>query len=201
VPQQPTRVPGLDLDPDLTTLLVRWGAGSEAAAHEVFPLIYDELRRRARHYMAHERAGHILQTSALVNEAYLRLNGAAREIRWQNRGHFFVVACRVMRHVLIDMARKERNQKRGGPAVRIAFSESLAVAVSEPDRLLALHDALEALSVTDPRKTQVVEMRFFGGLSVVEIAEALGISPETVKRDWKFSKAWLGRELRRPIAS
>lgn len=201
MPRQPPRVRDQELDPDLTTLLVRWGAGSEAAAHEVFPLIYDELRRRARYYMAHERAGHILQTSALVNEAYLRLNGAGQRIRWQNRGHFFVVACRIMRHVLIDVARKERNQKRGGPAMRIAFSEGLAVAVSEPDRMLALHDALEDLSVSDPRKAQVVEMRFFGGLSVIEIAEALGISPETVKRDWRFSKAWLGRELRRPIES
>lgn len=182
-------------------MLARWGAGSDAAAHEVFPLIYGELQRRARYYMARERGGHILQTSALVNEAYLRLNGAERGIRWQNRGHFFVVACRVMRHVLIDLARRERNLKRGGEARRVAFSEGLAVALSEPDRILSLHDALGALSVADPRKAQVVEMRFFGGLSVTEIAEALGVSPETVKRDWSFSKAWLGRELRRPVAS
>jgi RNA polymerase sigma-70 factor (ECF subfamily) len=201
LPRRPSTVRGQELDPDLTALLVEWGAGSDAAAHEVFPLIYNELKRRARYYMTHERTGHILQTSALVNEAYLRLNGAGRGIKWQNRGHFFVVACRVMRHVLVDIARKERNQKHGGSARRIAFSEDLAIAVNDSGRLLALHDALEALSATDSRKAQVVEMRFFGGFSVIEISEALDVSPETVKRDWNFSKAWLGRELRRPIES
>jgi RNA polymerase sigma-70 factor (ECF subfamily) len=196
VPRQPTPSRGSELDPNLTALLADWAAGNETAADEVVPRIYRELRRRARYFMARERAGHLLQTSALVNEAYIRLNGAGTRVPWRSRAHFFLVACRVMRHVLVDIARKERNQKRGGQMQRVTFSEGLAVAVDRPDRLLALHDALSALSGVDRRKAQVVEMRFFGGMSGDEIADALNVSPETVKRDWKFSKAWLGRELR-----
>jgi RNA polymerase sigma-70 factor, ECF subfamily len=187
-----------EINRDLTGLLVDWAAGNEAAAHELLPLVYVELRRLARYHMAREPAGHILQTTALVNEAYLRLNGAGPRVRWQDRGHFFAVACRIMRRVLVDIARAERNQKRGGHLLRITFSDGFAVAVDPSDRLEALHDALEGLSAADPRKAQVVEMRFFGGMSVDEIASVLHVSPETVKRDWKFSKAWLGRQLRRP---
>lgn len=197
MPRQFSRLTGVDSGKDLTALLVAWAAGDDAAAHEVLPMVYEELRLRARYFMANEPAGHILQTSALINEAYLRLHGPGRRAPWRDRGHFFAVACRAMRHILVDIARKERNQKRGGQFRRVEFSEGFAVGIDRPERLIALHDALATLASADPRKAHVVEMRFFGGLNVSEIATALDVSPETVKRDWKFAKAWLGREIRR----
>jgi RNA polymerase sigma factor (TIGR02999 family) len=159
------------------------------------PLVERQLHQIARRCMAGERAGHSLQATALVNEAYLRLIDA-KGVSWQDRAHFLAVAARVMRHILVDHARSRQYQKRGGHALRVSFDEGLVVA-SEPDQdFVALDDALTALAVVDSRKSQVVEMRFFGGLTLDETAEALNISRDTVKRDWKMAKLWLLRELR-----
>jgi len=177
----------------VTHLLVAWGAGDESAFEKLAPLVYDELRRLARGYMAGERTGHTLQTTALVNEAYLRLVDV-HQVKWQNRTHFFAMSARLMRRILVDFARSRRYQKRGGKAPRVSLDEALLVRDSGQD-LVAVDDALKALAGVDARKSQVVEMRFFGGLTVEETAEALNISPETVMRDWKVAKAWLSREL------
>jgi RNA polymerase sigma factor (TIGR02999 family) len=177
-------------------LLLAWRAGDEAALEQLVPLVHDELHRIARRCMHGERAGHSLQATALVNEAYLRLLDA-QHVNWQNRAHFLAMSARLMRRILVDFARAKRNQKRGGDAVRVTFVEGLAVS-NEPDvDLVELHDALDALAVFDSRKSQVVELRFFGGLSVEETAIVLKVSPETVMRDFKLAKAWLARELRR----
>ena len=180
-------------DPSLTHLLVAWGRGDKAAFEELTPLVYKELRRLAQWHMNGERAGNTLQATALVNEAYLRLVGI-NEVQWQDRAHFFAMAARQMRRVLIDSARKRGNKKRGGDVVKVSLAEGMLV----PDRgedLLALDEALDALIQTNERRGKVVEMKFFGGLSVEEIAQVLGVSPDTVKRDWKLAKAWLEREL------
>jgi RNA polymerase sigma-70 factor, ECF subfamily len=183
----PTRVTGL---------LLAWRAGDETALDRLVPLVHDELHRIARRCMHGERAGHSLQATALVNEAYLRLLHV-RQINWQNRAHFLAMSARLMRRILVDFARAKRNHKRGGDAVRVTFVEDLAVS-NEPDvDLVELHDALDALTVFDERRSQVVELRFFGGLSVEEAAVVLKVSPETVTRDWKLAKSWLSRELRR----
>jgi RNA polymerase sigma factor (TIGR02999 family) len=177
-----------------TLLLQAWGRGDQAAFDELVPLVHEELRRLARRHMGHERPGHTLQPTALVNEAYLRLIDVNR-VQWQNRAHFFAMAARVMRRILVDSARARRYQKRGGGAPKVSFDEALLVS-SEPGRdLVALDDALEALAAMDPRKGQVVEMRFFGGLTVAETAEALHVSVDTVMRDWGLAKVWLFREL------
>jgi RNA polymerase sigma factor (TIGR02999 family) len=161
----------------------------------LIPLVERQLHQIARRCMAGERAGHSLQATALVNEAYMRLIDA-KGVSWRDRAHFLAVAARVMRHILVDHARARQYQKRGGQAVRITLDEAPAVA-SEPDRdFVALDDALTALAAVDARKSQVVEMRFFGGLTLDETAEALNISRDTVKRDWKMAKLWLLRELR-----
>lgn len=181
---------------DITQLLRAWGNGDQQALDELTPLVYRELRRLAKAYMAAERPDHTLQATALVNEAYLRLVDV-RDVSWQNRAHFFGICARTMRRILIDFARSRQYQKRGGDAVSMTLDNALEV----PDRptvgLLALDDALNALAKLDPRKSQVVELRFFGGLSVEETAEVLKVSPETVKRDWRFTRVWLERELRR----
>jgi len=181
--------------PQVTQLLVAWGEGDEAAFERLAPLVYDELRRIARRYMGGEQAGHTLQATALVNEAYMRLIDI-NKVQWQNRAHFFAMSARLMRRILIDFARSKHYQKRGAGAQKVSLDEGMMV-VDPGQDLLALDDALHALADVDPRKSQVVEMRFFGGLSVEETAEALHISPETVMRDWKLAKAWLLRELSR----
>ena len=179
-----------------TVLLLAWGRGDQGAFDQLVPLVHEELRRIARQQMGRERGGHTLQPTALVNEAYLRLIDVKR-IKWQDRQHFFAMAARVMRRVLVDAARARRFHKRGGGAPMVSLDDTLAVA-REPDRdLVELDEALNALAAVDPRKSQVVEMRYFGGLSVEETAEALQVSPGTVMRDWRLAKVWLLRELSR----
>jgi RNA polymerase sigma-70 factor, ECF subfamily len=180
----------------VTELLVAWGQGDQSALERLIPLVHQELRRLARRQMKGERQGHTLQTTALVNEAYLRLIDLSR-VRWQDRAHFFAMSARLMRRILIDSARAHRSEKRGDGAQKLPLDEALDV--GEPHRvdLVALDDALKALEAIDPRKNHVVEMRFFGGLTVEETAEALKISTDTVKRDWRLAKAWLLRELDR----
>jgi RNA polymerase sigma factor (TIGR02999 family) len=179
---------------DVTRLLARWKDGDEAALQQLVPIVHDELRRLARRQMAGERPGHTLEPTALVNEAYLRLV-TLKQIRWQDRAHFFAMAARLMRRILVDFARSRRSRKRGGGAKQVSFTQSLDVAEGQPTDVLALNDALEALAAVDERKGRVVELRFFGGLSVEETAEVLDVSRETVKRDWTFAKMWLRRHL------
>ena len=181
----------------MTGLLLAWGNGDEAALEQLVPIVEQELHRIARRCMAGERPGHSLQATALVNEAYLRLVDT-QHVNWQNRAHFLAMSARLMRRVLVDMARSKHYQKRGGGALKVTFTDVLAVAVEPGLDLVALDDALEALQKLDERKHQVVELRFFGGLSVEETASVLAVSPETVMRDWKLAKAWLLRELRGP---
>ena len=179
---------------EITRLLVAWGDGDQSALEELAPLVHAELHRLAHHYMGRERPGHILQTSALVNEAYLRLIDW-KVVRWQNRAHFFAVSAQVMRRILVDFARGRQNLKRGGDALRVSLSEAADFPVERGSDLVALDEALMGLAEVDQRKSQVVEMRFFGGLSVKEAAEVLNVSEETVMRDWRLAKVWLLREL------
>ena len=179
----------------VTTLLRAWRGGDQAAFERLTPLVYDELRRRARRYLRGERPDHTLRPTALVHEVYLRLVNLD-QVDWQDRTHFFVLAARQMRRILVDSARARRFQKRGGGAVSVTFDEQLAVSGRETD-LVALDDALELLAATDQRKSRVVELRFFGGLTNEEIAAALCISTDTVTRDWQMAKLWLRRELKR----
>lgn len=178
----------------VSELLQAWGQGDEAAFNQLLPLVHAELRRLARRYMFGERAGHTLQTTALVNEAYLRLL-KAQQVNWQNRVHFFAVAAQLMRRILVDSARARGGQKRGGGVPKVTLDESLVGPQAKGPDLVALDDALHTLSEMDPRKGRVVELRFFGGLSVDETAEVLKVAPNTVLRDWKFSKMWLKHEL------
>jgi RNA polymerase sigma-70 factor, ECF subfamily len=179
---------------DVTELLKAWTAGDERALEKLTPLVYSQLHQVAQRCMAGERAGHTLQTTALVNEAYLRLVDCAK-VKWQDRAHFFAISAQLMRRILIDFARSRCYQKRGGAAVHMSLEEAPWVS-NEPDaNLLALDDALTALAAMDQRKSKVVELRFFGGLSVDEVAEVLGVSGDTVLRDWNFSRAWLVRQL------
>jgi RNA polymerase sigma-70 factor (ECF subfamily) len=180
--------------PGVTDLLVAWGLGDASALEHLVPLVHGELRRLARREMRRERAGHTLQTTALVNEAYLRLVDLSR-VRWQDRAHFFAMSARLMRRILVDHARSRASRKRGGGVKRVSFDEALVVSEEPGPDLVALDEALHALAAFDDRKSQVVEMRFFGGLSVDEAAEALHVSPETVMRDWRLAKVWLLREL------
>lgn len=179
---------------EITGLLVAWSGGDEAALEQLMPLVYDELRRLARRHMHGERPGHTLQTTALVNEAYLRLVNW-REVQWQNRAHFFAVSAQIMRRILVDFARKKLYLKRGGGALRVSLSEASYLSQSRGDDLVEIDEALTALATVDSRKGQVVEMRFFGGLSNREVAEVLKVSEETVMRDWRLAKVWLLREL------
>lgn len=184
------------MDADVTRLLRAWSGGDAGALNALTPLVYDELHRRAHVLMRREQPGHTLQTTALVNEAYLRLVDL-RQVSWRDRAHFFALASRVIRHVLVDAARSRRSLKRGADLSPAPIDEDLLVSLTPPADILALDDALCALAAVDDRKKQVVELRFFGGLTVEEAAEVLGVSPETVKRDWKLAKAWLRRELQR----
>jgi RNA polymerase sigma factor (TIGR02999 family) len=179
----------------VTALLLKWQAGDERALERLVPLVHRELQRIARRCLAGERVGHSLQATALVNEAYLRLIDA-KGIAWQDRAHFLSVAARVMRRLLVDRARARHASKRGGHAARVTFDEALAVSNEVGQDFGALDDALRALAAFDERKSRVVELRFFGGLSVKETALVLGVSSSTVMGDWKLAKAWLQREMR-----
>ena len=181
---------------EITELLVAWGNGDQEALDKLTPLVYQELHRLAEHYMKGERSGHILQTTALVNEVYLRLIDW-KNVEWQNRAHFLGVSARLMRHILVNFARKRLTAKRGGAAVQVSLSEAANMTSAQNLDLVALDDALNALAALDPRQSQVIEMRFFGGLSINETAEALKVSPGTVHRDWSLAQAWLRRELKR----
>jgi len=178
---------------EVSGLLRAWGDGDRAALDRLTPIVYDELRRLASRYMRGERPGHSLQTTALVNEAYMRLVDY-RSMRWQNRAHFFAVSSQLMRRILVEFARRH-NLKRGGDVQHVSLEDTAEVGGERAADLVALDDALDALAQVDPRKVQVVEMRFFGGLSVEETAEVLKVSPVTVMRDWRTAKAWLYREL------
>jgi RNA polymerase sigma-70 factor (ECF subfamily) len=178
-----------------TALLLAWNQGEPDALEALLPLVYDELRRLAGYYMKGERVGHTLQATALVNEAYLRLI-EVRQVRWQNRAHFFAIAARLMRRILVDAARARGYQKRGAGAPVVSLDEALLVPTGPETDLVALDEALAALAAVDERKSRVVELRYFGGLTLEETAEALDVSRDTVKRDWKMAKLWLLRELR-----
>jgi len=181
---------------EITELLQAWSQGDPSAIGKLVPLVYDELHRLAKRYISDERPGHTLQTTALVNEAYLRLVDTSRA-GWEGRTHFFGACSQVMRHILVDWARSRHALKRGGDVSVLDLNEAIAAAKQPGADLVAVDDALKALEAIDARKGQVVEMRFFGGLSVKETAEILKVSPETVQRDWKFAKSWLRRELTR----
>jgi RNA polymerase sigma-70 factor, ECF subfamily len=179
---------------DVTQLLVAWSNGNQAARDQLMSVVYEELHRLARRYMERESPGHTLQTSALVNEAFLRLVDQ-RNVQWQNRAHFFGIAAQMMRRILVDYARSRSYAKRGGGARRLTLDEGLIVSDERSAEVVAVHEALEGLAKFDARKSQIVELRFFGGLSIDETAEVLGVSPGTVMADWTVAKAWLRREI------
>jgi len=185
---------------DVTQLLHAWGQGEDAALEQMVPIVYHELKRIAHRYMAGERQSHTLQTTALVNEVYVKLIDS-QKVNWQNRAHFFAICAQLMRQILVDFARSRAYQKRGGGAQKITLVEDLLGPRERGRDLVALDDALKALADLDPRKSQVVELRFFGGLSVEETAEVLNVCPDTIMRDWKLAKMWLGRELRPSLAA
>jgi RNA polymerase sigma-70 factor (ECF subfamily) len=180
--------------PGLTIMLKAWSNGDRGALEKLTPLVYQELHRLARSYMARERPGHVLQVSALINEAYLRLIDW-QHVQWKNRAHFFGVAAGLMRHILVDLARSETSAKRGGRPRAAPLTEPAAVSRDASNAVVAVHEALDRLAVFDARKAQVVEMRFFGGLTTEETAAVLGISLSTVENDWRLAKAWLKGEL------
>lgn len=182
----------------MTKLLFDWRAGDAAALERLIPLVHAELRRIAHRFMRKERAGHSLQTSALVNEAYLRLIDA-KNVDWQNRAHFFAISASLMRRILVDSARERQAHKRGGSAERVVLDEAMLAGQEKLTDLVAVDEALNALAEVDERKSKVVELRFFAGLDEAEIAEALQVSPETVRRDWRLAKAWLLRFLDKGI--
>jgi RNA polymerase sigma factor (TIGR02999 family) len=177
-----------------TDLLLAWSRGEAGAFDRLVPLVHGELRQLARRYMRRERADHTLQTTALVNEAYLRMIGAG-QVDWQGRAHFFAIAARVMRRILVDAARRRRAPQRGGAVSHMPLDEALIPATARQPDLVALDDALQKLESTYPRKSRVVELRYFGGMKLEEAAVVLGVSRDTVKRDWRFAKMWLLREL------
>ena len=178
----------------VTQLLGEWSNGDEAALGKLFPLVHPELHRLAHHYMSRERVGHTLQTTAVLNEAYLRLIDDTKPV-WQGRTHFIAAAAQLMRHIMVDHARKNQSLKRGGGALKVTLDEGALVTETRSQELLALDEALERLAAQDPRKAHIVELRYFGGLSVAETAEFLKLSQRTVEREWTAAKAWLYREL------
>jgi len=180
----------------VTALLKKWGEGDETALEQLMPLVHDELHRLAHQHMRREEPGHILQTSALINEAYLRLVDQP-QIRWENRNHFFGIAARLMRRILVDDARKRNAAKRGGSLIQAPLDEAITVADEQSANVAALDDALKILETIDARQGQIVELRFFGGLSIEETASVLRVSPGTVMRDWTFARAWLRNEMTR----
>ena len=179
---------------EITQLLIDWNNGSQDALDQLYPLVYEELRRLAHRYMSGERPGHTLQTTAVVHEAYLRLIDQ-KHVQWQNRAHFFAIAAQMMRRILITHAQSHAYAKRGGGALMVSLDEAAILSQERAGELLALDDALKSLTALDPRRSQVVELRFFGGLSNEEIGEVLKVSPNTVTRDWNVAKAWLYREM------
>jgi RNA polymerase sigma-70 factor, ECF subfamily len=178
------------LPQEITQLLANWSQGDKAALDQLVPLVYPELRRLAKRHMNREDPAHTLQTSALINEAYLKLVDQ-QNVKWQNRAHFFAVAAQVMRHILVDHARTRNYAKRGGGALKLPLDEAAALTEQRAAQLIALDDALSDLSALDGRKSQIIELRFFGGLSLEETAEVMKISPSTVQREWRAAKAWL----------
>ncbi len=179
---------------EVTRLLRRWSEGDQTALDELTPLVYDELRRMAHQHMRHEKPGHLLQTSALINEAYLRLVDE-RGIKWESRSHFFGIAARLMRRILVDDARRRHVLKRGASHIQVSMEAALGASQEQAASLVALDEALRSLEIRDKRQSQVVELRFFGGLSIEETAEVLKVSPGTVMRDWTFARAWLRSEM------
>ena len=182
------------LPPGITQMLQQWSDGDGEALDKLLPVVYDELRHQAARYMRRERPGHTLQTTALIHEAYLRLEGQ-RGVQWQNRAHFFGIAARMMRRILVDYARTSHRAKRGGSAINVPLDEAKSVRAKGGVDLAALDEALDKLAKIDVQQSRIVELRYFGGLSIEETAEALGISVATVKRDWNVAKAWLRREI------
>ena len=182
------------LPDNITHLLKEWSAGDDQALDRLTPLVYEELRKQAARYLRRERPGHSMQTTALINEAYLRLIDA-RNVPWEGRAHFFAIAANLMRRILVDHARRRDAEKRGGAQIRLTLDDTVGIAKQSDVDLLMIDDALTRLAVLDPQQAQVVELRFFSGLSVEETATALGISPRTVKRDWSVARAWLRREI------
>jgi RNA polymerase sigma factor (TIGR02999 family) len=180
---------------EVTQLLGEWSGGDEGALEKLFPLVQPELHRLAHHYMSRERAGHTLQTTAILNEAYLRLVDNTKPL-WQNRNHFVAAAAQLMRRIMVDHARERHTIKRGGGALKVTLDEAAFVTEARSDELLALDEALEELAGLDPRKSQIVELRYFGGLTIEETAEFLNLSQRTVEREWTMAKAWLYRALR-----
>lgn len=181
---------------EVTRLLIDWSNGDQSALQKLIPLVYAELHRMAKRYMSQQNPGHTLQTTALIHEAYLKLVNQ-EEKQWQNRAHFFAVAARAMRHILVDYARGCQSVKRGGMINKVPLNEGAVVSEEPTEELVALHDALLLLDSIDSRKSQVVELRFFGGLSVKETSLVLNVSQETVKRDWRLAKMWLLQELKK----
>lgn len=179
---------------EITHLLLAWRRGDQVALQHLMPLVYEELRRIARYFMNGQRPGHALQTTDLVNEAYLRLIDSSR-VNWQSRTHFFAVAAQLMRRILVDIARRQASLKRGEGARQVSLERAMEFSAAPPTDLVALDDALNTLAAMNPRQSQIVELRYFGGLSEAETAEALGISERTVRRDWNLARAWLYREL------
>ena len=179
---------------DVTQLLIDWSNGDQAALAKLVPVVEQELRRLAHHYMSRERAGHTLQTTALVNEAFVRLANRKR-MQWQNRAHFFGIAAQLMRTILVDHARSHACAKRGGGAEKLELNEAMVVSQQKASEVIALDEALKELELIDPRQSRIVELRFFGGLTVEEAAEVLHVSPVTIKREWSTAKAWLYRNL------
>jgi RNA polymerase sigma factor (TIGR02999 family) len=185
------------LPDNITHLLKEWSDGDLSALDKLTPLVYAELRQQAARYLRRERPGHSFQTTALINEAYLRLIDA-KDVRWQSRAHFFAIAANLMRRILVDHARRRDAEKRGGSQLRLTLDEGLAVTKETNVDLLAIDEALDRLATIDPQQARVVELRFFSGLSVEETASALDVSPKTVKRDWSVARAWLRREIGEP---
>ena len=179
---------------EVTQLLIEWSNGDKAALDKLMPLIHDELRRLAHHYMSRERGDHTLQTTALVNEAYLRLVNR-KDAHWQNRTHFFAIAATLMRNILVDHARSHAYAKRGGGAQKTELNEAMIVSQQRAAEVIALDDVLKKLAALDPQQSKVVELRFFGGLTIEETADVLDLSPATIKREWSTAKAWLYHEL------
>ncbi len=179
---------------EVTVLLRKWSEGDQTALEELTPLVYDELRRMAHRHMRREKPGHVLQTSALINEAFLRLVDN-RGIHWESRSHFFGIAARLMRRILVDEARRRHLLKRGGAYIQVSLDDALSVSQEQVANVVALDEALQSLELRDKRQSQIVELRFFGGLSIAETAEVLNVSPGTVMRDWTFARAWLKCEM------
>lgn len=179
---------------EVTRLLLDWSNGDKTALDKLMPLIYEELRRLAHRYMSRERAGHTMQTTALVNEAYVRLINR-KNVHWQDRAHFFAIAAELMRTILVDHARSHATAKRGGGARKLSLEEALVVSQERAAEVVALDEALNALAVIDPKQSRIVELRFFGGLTIEETAEVLDLSAATIKREWTTAKAWLYHEL------